>query len=184
MRSPLAGLLLLASAACGAPTAEHQGLTVENLTDLTLRTDRNLYDATFSGGRGTYRTYSLTLVARFTNGTDQPLYLNRCYPETSYPIYGVVATNANLDAGYNPVWACVGHDHPIVVDRGEARVDTLRIAGPNAWDGSTNEPLGTLTGPFRLSYSIATCPDPHGCGAMPLSVQSNTFEVRLKPDGE
>jgi len=124
------------------------------------------------------------VVARFTNETDQPLYLSRCYPDTSYPIYGVVATNADLEAGYNPVWACVGHDHPIVVGRGETRVDSLRITGPNAWDGYTSEPFGTLTGAFRLSYNIAACPDAYGCGAMPLSVQSNEFEVRLQPNGK
>ena len=181
MRSHLAGLLLLASAACEAPTAEPHGLTVEVLRHLTLRTDRNLYEATFSGGEGTYRRYVLTVVAHFSNGTDQPLYLSRCYPATRYPIYGVVATNADLEAGYNPVWACVGHDHPIVVGRGETRVDSLQIAGPNAWDGYTNQPFGTLTGAFRLSYTIAACPDVYGCGAMPLSVESNEFEVRLKP---
>jgi hypothetical protein len=181
MRSHLAGLLLLASAACETPTAEPHGLTVEDRRDLTLRTDRNLYEATFSGGEGTYRTYVLTVVARFSNGTDQPLYLSRCYPATSYPIYGVVATNADLEAGYNPVWACVGHDHPIVVGSGETRVDSLRITGPNAWDGYTNEPFGPLTGRFRLSYPVATCPGVDGCGVLSSSVESNEFEVRLKP---
>jgi hypothetical protein len=184
MRSHLAGLVLLASAACGAPTSENHGLAVEHLSELTLRTDRNLYEATFSGGEGTYRTYAFTVVARLTNGTDQALYLSRCYPDTSYPIYAVAATNAGVEAGYNPVWACVGHDHPIVLGRGETRVDSLRIAGPNAWDGYTNQPFGALTGAFRLGYSIAACPDAYGCGAMPVSVQSNDFEVRLKPVGE
>jgi hypothetical protein len=177
MRSHLAGFLLLASAACEAP----HGLTVEDLRALTLRTDRNLYEATFSGGEGTYRRYALTVVARFTNATDQPLYMRRCYPATSYPIYAVVATNADLEAGYNPVWACVGHDNPIVVGRGETRVDSLRIAGPNAWDGYTNQPFGTLTGAFRLSYTIGACRAVYSCGAMPSSVESNEFEVRLKP---
>jgi hypothetical protein len=184
MRSHLAGLLLLASAACEGPTAEPHGLTVGDLRDLTLRTDRNLYEATFLRGEDTYRTYALTVVARFTNTTDQPLYLSRCYPATSYPIYGVVSINADQEAGYNPVWACVGHDHPIVVGSGETRVDSLRIAGPNAWDGSTKEPFGTLTGRFRLSYPIATCPDVYGCRALSSSVESNDFEVRLKPHGE
>ena len=172
MRSHLAGLLLLASAACEAPTA----LTVEDLRALTLRTDRNLYEATFLGGR-----YGLTVVARFTNATDQPLYLERCYPTTSYPIYAVVATNADREAGYNAAWACVGHDRPIVVGRGETRVDSLRIAGPNTWDGYTNQPFGTLTGRFRLSYAVAPCRGLGSCRALSSSVESNDFEVRLKP---
>ena len=181
MRSHLAGLLLLASPACEVPTAEPPGLTVEDLRDVKLRTDRNLYEATFLDGEGTYRTYALTVVARFTNGTEQPLYLSRCYPTTSYPIYGVVSTNADLEAGYNPAWGCVGHDHPILVGRGETRVDSLRIAGPNTWDGYTKEPFGTLTGSFRLGYSISACREVYGCGPTPSWVESNEFEVRLKP---
>jgi hypothetical protein len=181
MRFYFAGLLLLLSAGCEAPTAELRGLTVEDLGNLTLRTDRTLYEATFMGGEETHRTYALTVVARFTNATDQTLYLSRCYPSTGHPIYGVMATNPDLEAAYNPVWSCVGHDHPIVVGRGETRVDSLRIVGPNAWDEYTSQPFGTLTGAFRLSYPVAACPDGYGCRAMPSSVESNEFEVRLKP---
>jgi hypothetical protein len=181
MRSPLARLLLLAITACEGPLGTAREPTVEELRDLALGTDRNLYEATLVGGEGSYRTYALTMVARFTNGMDRPVYLGRCLADTDSPIYGVLSAEPALEAGYDPVWACVGHDHPIVVGAGETRVDTLRIAGPNAWDGHTKEPLGTLAGRFQLSYRVGACPEVYRCGVSQSLVESSEFEVRLKP---
>jgi hypothetical protein len=181
MRSQLSRLLLLAITACEGPFGTTRELTVEDLRDRTLGTDRNLYEATLVDGEGAYRTYAVTMVAEFTNAMDQPVYLGRCLPDTDSPIYGILSVEPELEAGYDPIWACVGHDNPILVGAGESRVDTLRLSGPNAWDGYTKEPFGTLTGRFQLSYAIGTCPDVYGCGVVQSYVESNEFEMRLKP---
>ena len=159
-----------------APSGE---ATAGQSGQVTLRTDRAAYSARPIGGEGPYRTYAVTVVAQFTNGMSQPVYLQRCYPETPYPIYGIVAAEEGREAAYDPAWACVGHDLPIVVSAGQTRTDSLRIAGPNAWDGRTKEPIGNLVGRFRLSYVVGTCPSVTGCELPGPIRESNEFEVRL-----
>jgi hypothetical protein len=180
MRYSLVGLLFSAVVACGAPVATSGDVTADRSGEVTLRTDRAAYSATPIGGEGPYRTYAATLVAQVTNGMSRPVYLQRCYPETPYPIYGIVSAEEGREAAYNPAWACVGHDLPIVVSAGYTRTDSLRIAGPNAWDGRTKEPFGDLVGRFRLSYAVGTCRAVSGC-ELPGRTESNEFEVRLEP---
>jgi hypothetical protein len=145
---------------------------------VSLRTDRAAYTASLSGGKGLYRTYRFTLVAQFTNGMAEPLYLERCYPTTPYPIYAIGSAAEGREAAYNPAWGCVGNDGPIVVLAGETRTDSLRVTGPNSWDGRTNEPFGDLAGRFRLSYMVGSCRAVSGC-KLPNPVESNNFDVRL-----
>lgn len=161
--------------ACGTPVDSD-----ELISQVTLQTDRAAYSASSIGGEGTYRTYTVTVVAQFTNGLLRPVYLERCYPDTPYPIYGIVSAEEGREAAYNPVWACVGHGRPIVVSGGQTRIDPIHLSGPNAWDGRTNQPFGDLVGRFRVSYAVGTCPSVNGC-AVAGRVESNDFEVRLEP---
>ena len=181
MRFSLAGLLFASLVACGAPVDSSDELTAGQSSQLTLQTDRAAYSASLSGGEGPYRTYAVTVVARLTNRTSRPVYLQRCYPDTPYPIYAIVSAEEGREPAYNPVWACVGHDQPIVVLAWHTRIDSLRISGPNTWDGLTNKPLGDLVGRFRLSYSVFTCPSVRGCEVAGRVGESNDFEVRLEP---
>jgi hypothetical protein len=176
MRVSLAGLLFVSLVACGAPVASD-----ELTSPITLQTDRAAYSASLIGGEGTYRTYTVTVVAQFTNRTALPVYLERCYPDTPYPIYGIVSAEEGREAAYNPVWACVGHDRPIVVSGGKTRTDSLHLSGPNAWDGRTNQPFGDLVGRFRLSYAVGTCRAVSRCEVPGQVGESNEFEVRLEP---
>jgi hypothetical protein len=172
--APLAALV-----ACGTPVPTSGDVVADQFGQVTLRTDGVAYQASPAGGEGPYHRHSVTLVAQLSNEMPGPLYLQRCYPDTPYPVYGVLAAEEGRGAAYDPVWACVGHDTPIVVLAGQTRTDSLRILGPNAWDGRTNQPLGDLVGRFRLSYRVGTCRGIVGCELPGASVKSNDFEVRL-----
>ena len=132
------------------------------------------------GGEGQARTYAFTIIARYENPTADTLYLPRCLPRQRTPEYGVeVVDDTTEDSGYDPVWACVGHDSPIVVAPHAARVDTLRIEGPNAFDGKTNAPMGRLEGEFRLIYTVSTkCREPL-CRARSEERRSPVFRVHV-----
>ncbi len=67
------------------------------------------------------------------------------------------STNITEGSAYDRVWACVGHESPIVIAPRATRVDTLRIEGPNIFDGNTKAPEGMLEGDFRLVYEVGTC---------------------------
>ena len=182
MRYSLIGFLLVALVGCGSPVTTPGELTTDESGQVTLRTDREAYIASPVGGEVPYRTYEFTLVAQFTNGMSRSVYLQRCYPDTPYPIYGIAsAEEEGGEAAYNPTWACVGHDVPIMVLAGMTRTDTLRIMGPNAWDGHTNQPFGDLVGRFRLSYMVGTCRAVSGCEVPGRFRDSNEFEVSLGP---
>ena len=146
-----------------------------------LRVDRSEYVATFIDGKGETCSYSFTLIARYENRSADSLYLDRCGPGDRTPMYGVeVVTDSTEDAAYDRVWACSGHDFPIVVAPHAAHVDTLRIAGPNAYDGKTYAPLGIFEGQFRLIYTVGPCwlgrPK---CRQVPAQQRSQAFHVRL-----
>lgn len=124
----------------------------------TLQTDRTEYIATYRRGEGPYRTYGFTIIARYQNRTTGPLYVSYCPPRDRTPMYGIpVSDDTTEDSGYDRAWGCVGHESPIVVAPHATRLDTLRIEGPNAWDGRTNTPQGKLEGDFRLEYDVGTC---------------------------
>ena len=181
MRHALVVFLLGALVACGPPVTPSGELTADQSGQVTLRTDRATYHASPTGGEGSYRTYAATVVTQFTNGMSRIVYLERCYPDTPYPIYGIVSAEKGREAAYDPTWACVGHDVPIVVLPGGIRRDSLRLVGPNAWDGRTNKPFGDLVGRFRLSYVVGTCRTVTGCEVPGRFRESNEFEVRLGP---
>ena len=180
--SPLGLPVALATLiACGASVPTSGDVTADQEGQVTLRTDRAAYQATLAEGEGSYGRYAVTLAAQLSNGLSVPLYLQRCYPDTAYPIYGVVSTEEGRTAAYDPVWACVGHGRSIVVSPGEIRTDTLQVLGPNSWDGHTNVPVGDLAGRFRLSYLIGTCRAVVSCQLPGGSINSNEFEVVLGP---
>ena len=153
-----------------------------------LATDRAAYVATRGRRRGGWGRHGFTVVATFANRSRAPVYLERCDPDSPHPIYGVrlvgggpVGGPAPWRAAYDPIWACGGHDRPIVVRPGEARVDTLRLSGPNVWHGVTHQPDGVLEGRFQLSYQVRPCPEAVRCPLPdPHHERSNVFEVRLR----
>ena len=147
----------------------------------SLRLDRSEYSASCIKGTGNTCSYAFTVVATYENSTRDTLYLSRCYPSDPTPMYGVETIDDTAgDAAYDPVWACVGHDFPIVIAPHAARVDTLRIEGPNSWDGKTNAPMGKFEGEFRLLYNVGSCrPGPTKCQLLPEWERSGTFRVHL-----
>lgn len=144
-----------------------------------IQTDQVEYLSEVVGGEGHYTRYAFIVVARFRNETGHTLSLSRCEPDSPTPLYGIEALGAEdgVPAGYSPFWACVGHDAPLRVEPGETRVDTLRIEGPNSWNGLTGEPRGVLEGLFRLHYltECAECPDKTSGGLY----LSNAFRVTV-----
>jgi hypothetical protein len=164
-------------------------LTASGCTDLqapgvatvVLRTDRDEYVASYEGGEGSYRQYGFSVVARFENRGSTAVYLARCYPDSPHPIYGVelVDGGESWGAAYNGVWACVGHDRQIQVPPGEVRADTIHLQGPNAFDGRTDQPFGTLAGRMRLFYEVQTCPGDGACRLSEDAGMSNVFTVEL-----
>jgi hypothetical protein len=147
-----------------------------------LHTDRATYVATRVGGEGVYTQYGFRVEARFNNTGPDTLYLARCYPESPTPIYGVELVDASAaslssNAAYDGAWACVGHDRQIAVAPRSSRVDTLLIRGPNAWDGITHTPFGTLTGQMRLRYEVQRCRGDGACALPAEAGQSNPFDV-------
>lgn len=142
--------------------------------------DQTEYTATYVGGKGQGSTYGFTIIARYENTTADTLYLPRCHPRDRTPEYGVeVVDDTTEDSAYDPVWACVGHNYPIVVAPHAARVDALWIEGPNAFDGRTYAPMGRLEGEFRLIYTVSTtCQEP-ACRTRSEERRSPVFRVRL-----
>jgi len=166
-------------------TALLLGACTLDLTDPAqtgLATDRASYVARYESGQGTYRQFTFTVVARFTNHTAGTLYLGRCYPDSPHPIYGVELVDASRSAwgsAFGPAWACVGHDDQIAVAAGETRVDTLQLRGPNGWDGRTGEVFGVMDGAMRLVYHVQECRGDGACPSARLDGRSNAFTVRV-----
>ena len=55
-----------------------------------LRTDRDDYLANPEKPVDKQRIYGFTLIARFENRTQEPVYLDRCYPNSPYPMYAIL----------------------------------------------------------------------------------------------
>jgi hypothetical protein len=98
-------------------------------------------------------------------------------------MYSVVGSTGRSSQGiaYNAAWACVGHDQPIRVDPGATRTDTIRVRGPNGFDGITHRPIDPIVeGTFRLQFVVQSCRSEGDC---PISnealTHSNEFVVRL-----
>lgn len=146
-----------------------------------VQTDRTRYTATPTGDAAPgFVEYEFTIVATFTNPTDDTVYLGRCFPDSPGPVYGVdlVSPEDEWGAAYSRFWGCVGHDQQFAVAPGAARVDTLRISGPTAWQGGAY--LGLLEGLFRLRYSVRTGPGDGAPEAPDDLESSNVFEVRIE----
>ena len=176
---PVLALLLGALlGGCSSPPNEVRDTSSPVITDKTLYIARPaVADCTETGC-----SYTFTVKASYTNHTDRPLYLARCYPDSPTPIYGVrlIAPRGEGEAAYNLAWGCVGHDEAIEVLPGETRTDTLDLWGPNAFDGETGEPYGELEGDFQLNYQVQICPEEDvTCGLVYAAGSSNLFEVRL-----
>jgi len=123
-----------------------------------LHVDQTDYQAICIEGKGEDCTYGFTLIARLENQTADTIYVSRCRPRDRTPEYSIEAIkDSTEDAAYSKFWACVGHNFPIVIAPRATRVDTLRIDGPNAFDGRTNAPIGKLEGKFKLVYSVRRC---------------------------
>ena len=146
-----------------------------------LHVDRPQYEARCIDGKGADCTYGFTVIASYMNRTTDTLFISRCMPNDPTPEYGVEALDDTAeDAAYDPVWACVGHDHPIVVAPRTERVDTLRLDGPNVLDGKTYAPMGRFEGQFRLIYKVGRCWHGRGeCNVFPAQERSEPFLVRL-----
>jgi hypothetical protein len=148
----------------------------------SLRVDRSEYQATCIDGKGDDCTYGFTIIASYVNPTADTLFIARCDPRDHGPEYGVEAVDDTAkQAGYDPVWGCAGHDYPIVVAPRATRVDTLRLSGPNVWDGKTNKPWGSFDGKFRLIYRVARCwAGGRGtCNTLPKREHSEPFVVHV-----
>ncbi|MEX0599313.1 MAG: hypothetical protein WD205_01645 [Rhodothermales bacterium] len=131
--------------------------------------------------------YGFDLVVHLYNESPHTLYLQRCRPDTPYPIYAVkpVETENAHDAAYNAVWACPGNGHPFVVRPGMTRTDTLHLSGPNGWLGGTIRHQGIMEGRFRLRYSIGTCLSAADCPLDNSVQRSDVFDVSLAyPDND
>ncbi len=146
-----------------------------------LRLDRSEYSATCGRGKNNACSYAFTLVATYENRTPDTLYVSRCLPADPTPSYGIVASgDTTEDPAWDPMWACVGHDYPIVIAPHAARVDTLRIEGPNSFDGKTNAPMGKFEGEFRLLYKVRSCElGRTKCQLLPELERAGTFRVHL-----
>jgi hypothetical protein len=175
---PIALVLLLSIGGCSLVGES----APEREVGAPIQTDALVYTAEYERGEGTYRQYGFDLVARFTNPTDETVYLGRAYPDQPRPDYGVLLVNEDDEWGsaYSGVIAGVGHDRQIAVAPGETRVDTLHLRGPNAWDGRTGERFGRLEGEMRLIYQPQGCRGDGACQLPDSLATSNVFEVVLE----
>jgi len=115
-----------------------------------LSTDRNAYQAVAAGAPGKPGRFQLTIVAHLVNPYPNTLYLERCRPESTIPVY-VVSTRATSGSAYAVPPACVG-SVPLQLAPGATRTDTLTI-------GPSDPVLGVAEGRFYLAADIRSCPE-------------------------
>ena len=137
-----------------------------------LRTNAVAYAAQLVEGTQGPSRYAFDVVVGTRNTGREPVTIARCRAEDPMPIFGIELDGGTdpFGAAYDGVWACPTAA-PFVLPAGEARVDTLRIVGPNAFDGFTHKPYGALSGVMRVMYEID--------GAR---VRSNRFDVSLRDE--
>lgn len=171
MRVSVSPIALLGSSLAALALA-CSGMT-EPTVDARLSLNASSYLAVPQGSRGQPGSYQFTVVAQFRNDGNADVHLSRCYPDSPHPVFAVMLRSSDLhkSSAYDPVWACVGHDNPIVVAPNETRVDTLIIVGPTSWDGQTQKPNGELEGSFQLMYTGDVCDVPAGCRSKPFTVR-------------
>lgn len=166
------GALLLFTLACSGDSFSARALE--------LRTDASGYLALPGPRVGDVRTYELTVVARFTNGTTRTVFLERCFAETEYPIYSVELTTGSEVAAYNPNWSCP-RGASFVVEPDETLEVVVPLIAPHLFD--QGQAIGVFAGQFRLGFSWWSCPDegeqcPEGAGGV---TRSNEFTITV-PD--
>src|SRR5512143_1276091 len=146
-----------------------------------LQVDHDGYRAACIEGKGVDCRFGFTLIATYENRTSDTDYVSRCGPRDKTPKYSIEPfPDTTQRTAYARMWACVAHDFPIVTPPHTVRVDTLRIEGPNAWDGRTYAPLGILQGQFRLIYEVRPCRQGRAnCSVQPEYRWSQTFRVHL-----
>jgi hypothetical protein len=172
------GLARIALLSVGLVLVACTGVLDSDGEGLTVRTDQDTYVATPIPGSGIYQRYRVRVITHFRNPGPRALYLGRCDPEDSTPMYGVgLEGDASGQASaFNVGWLCVG-SLPIRVEPGEERTDTLYLSGPNFSD-ATGQVRGEVAGRMRLSYSVARCPDNPACW-LEKAGRSNVFTVTV-----
>ena len=180
-RSIACAVLFLASVGCESSTSPLS----DSLRDLgPVPDDAFTTDATGYVAREFERLwgqprYRFTVVSRFVNRGPLPLFLGRCYPDSTKPTFSVVLADMSpTESAYSGAWACVGHDRQFVVAPGSVRVDTVEVQGPNMFDGMTHRPFGITEGAFRLYFDVRLAPG-DGAPSAPMHLRvSNAFIVR------
>jgi hypothetical protein len=184
-------LIWLTIFACGQEPQKSPQTTVPPPDDdFVLKTDQDNYSAKYEKTIDGMRVYGFTVIARFENRSQEPAYLDRCRPDTPYPFYSVYAVESReiKESAYNRMWACVGHDNPIVVEPGETRTDNLHFS-TSSWRSDTKTYLGALEGQARLIYGIRFCREqprvddsgrPVKCKRPETYAQSDIFTVKIE----
>ena len=175
-----AALICTTTACSDAPTSQSPAAKLSEKDGANFTLDRDVYTA--SRVEDGYARYQFRLVANFTNTTDEPVYLGRCYPDSPTPTYGVRFLGQAVDSwgsAYDAAWACVGHDRQIEVLPGATRTDTFEIIGPNAFDGVSGRGFGVLAGRMRLEYRVQSCRGDGACALTTTLGHSTPFEVRI-----
>ena len=139
-----------------------------------LQSEQDSYTATTIGS-GPSAVLGFTLIARYVNRSNAPIYIERCRESDTQPMYGAQSVAADsVPAGPTDQipGACAGNA-PLAVAAGTVRMDTFTVAAPSP-----------LPANMRIYYDVSSCGNALGlCGAMlPDSERvSNTFQVRAAP---
>ena len=138
-----------------------------------LLTDQASYAATLSG-TGAAAYFQFTVIARYTNLGDAPIYLERC-GGSAQPLIGVQPIGDDgvpVGSTDQVAFACSGGS-PLAVEVGAVRTDTLILAAPSP-----------LPANVRLFYLVSSCGYSMGTCApwLPESDRvSNVVQVRAAP---
>lgn len=128
---------------------------------------------------GSANRYHFTVISRFENRGTVPLFLGRCLPTSSQPLFSViVADSSSAESGYAQIWACVGHDQQFEITPGGVRVDTLQITGPNVFPSGSSTGVGITSGKFQLYFDVRLTRGDGGTSAPAAVRGSNAFLVR------
>ena len=147
--------------------------------DGSLMTNATSYVAERIAGSTRPVRYRFAVITRFQNRSAAAVYLDRCFPDSPQPIYGIgVADSSGRESAYAPFWACVGHNNQFEVLPGAVRVDTFVVEGPNMFDEVKQQAIGATTGKFRLSLSLRGVPGESAPQLPGTLGVSNAFIVR------
>jgi hypothetical protein len=151
---------------------------VEQIRTGPFQTDRASYTAVPVSTQQGWTTYGFDVVTSLSNVTQDTLFLQRCMPSDTHPMYDVIqVAPAGADPGYSPAWGCVGGVPPIAVLPGEVREDSLRLTGPTSFDETTGKPIGTTTGTYAIRFDVSGCSQQAPCAIGDSLSTSTTFTV-------